>query len=96
MRENGLAVDTSKANDGIKAREDHGPSPHEGNTRNSETRSVRGTKETKEYPTGLKSWLINLTITALLIPGGPDTNIVATTVPRYGVKFQYDVQCSWK
>lgn len=40
-------------------------------------------EEAKEYPTGLKFWLIILTLGALLVLGGLDTNIVATAVPRY-------------
>lgn len=75
-----VAVENNKANDGTKAGEGH-------DTRNSETHSVRGTEE-KKYPTGLKFWLIILTMTALLILGGLDTNIVATAVPRYEVKIK--------
>jgi hypothetical protein len=89
-----VAVGNNKANDGIKAGEGHDPNPHEENTRDSETHSVRGTEETKEYPTGLKFWLIVLTMTALLILGGLDTNIVATAVPRYEVKTKTNIMCN--
>lgn len=45
--------------------------------------SMRGaTAEMDDYPTGLKFWLIFITLGALLILGGLDTNIVATAVPR--------------
>jgi hypothetical protein len=40
-------------------------------------------EETHDYPTGLKFWLIIVTLGALLVLGGLDTNIVATAVPRY-------------
>jgi hypothetical protein len=40
-------------------------------------------EEAHEYPTGLKFWLVILTLGALLVLGGLDTNIVATAVPRY-------------
>jgi hypothetical protein len=43
---------------------------------------TQSTDEAKEYPTGLKFWLIILTLVALLVIGGLDTNIVATAVPR--------------
>ncbi|KAJ5782775.1 hypothetical protein N7457_004549 [Penicillium paradoxum] len=89
-----MAVADSKANDGIKAGEGHDPSIHEENTRDYETRSVGGTEETKGYPTDSKFWLIMLTMTALLILGGLDTNIVATAVPSYGLECEYDIQCS--
>lgn len=39
--------------------------------------------EAHDYPTGLKFWLIIITLGALLVLGGLDTNIVATAVPRY-------------
>lgn len=90
---NSVEVENNKANDGIKAGEGHDPSPHEENTRDSETHSV-GTEETKEYPTGLKFWLIVLTMTALLILGGLDTNIVATAVPRYEAKIKTNIMCN--
>jgi hypothetical protein len=40
-------------------------------------------EEALNYPTGLRFWLIILTLAALLMLGGLDTNIVATAVPRY-------------
>jgi hypothetical protein len=40
-------------------------------------------EENHDYPTGLKFWLIIITLGALLVLGGLDTNIVATVVPRY-------------
>lgn len=45
-----------------------------------ETRSV---EEAQQYPTGWKFWLTILTMSALVVLGGLDTNIVATAVPRY-------------
>jgi hypothetical protein len=44
---------------------------------------TRSAEEAQEYPTGLKFWLIILTVSALVALGGLDTNIVATVVPRY-------------
>ena len=44
---------------------------------------TRSAEEAQEYPTGSKFWLIILTLSALLILGGLDTNIVATAVPTY-------------
>jgi hypothetical protein len=44
---------------------------------------IRSAEEAKEYPTGLRFWLIILSLGALLVLGGLDTNIVATAVPRY-------------
>jgi hypothetical protein len=41
------------------------------------------TENAHDYPTGIRFWLIILTLGALLILGGLDTNIVATAVPRY-------------
>lgn len=49
--------------------------------------------EIHEYPTGLKLWLIILTMAALLILGGLDTNIVATAVPRYVIEYQITSAC---
>ena len=46
-------------------------------------RQTSAAEEIKEYPTGVEFWLIILTLGALLILGGLDTNIVATVVPRY-------------
>lgn len=81
-----VAAKNNKATHGIKAGEGHDTSAHQENPGGSEDHSARGTEETKEYPTGVKFWLIILTMTALLILGGLDTNIVATAVPRYGVE----------
>ena len=48
-----------------------------------ETGSMRGTTtEIDDYPSGLKFWFIFITLGALLVLGGLDTNIVATAVPR--------------
>jgi hypothetical protein len=41
------------------------------------------TENAHDYPTGIRFWLIILTLGGLLILGGLDTNIVATAVPRY-------------
>lgn len=49
-------------------------------------------EEAKEYPTGLKFWLITLTLIAVLVLGGLDTNIVATAVPRYVQESQCPVR----
>lgn len=57
----------------------------EGNTSDSGPASD---EETQEYPTGLKFWLILLTMSALVTLGGLDTNIVATAVPRYVLENQ--------
>jgi hypothetical protein len=48
-------------------------------------------EEVHEYPTGLKFWLVILTLGALLVLGGLDTNIVATAVPRYA--YTIPVRC---
>ncbi|CRL24114.1 unnamed protein product [Penicillium camemberti] len=53
------------------------------------SRREKGTiEDIKEYPTGLKFWLIILTMTALLILGELDTSIVATALLRYRAKRQ--------
>lgn len=43
---------------------------------------TRADEEAQSYPNGLKFWFIIFTLSALLILGGLDTNIVATAVPR--------------
>jgi hypothetical protein len=60
--------------------EESNPDPTRGDHIDPETHSA---EEAEEYPTGLKFWLIILTISALVALGGLDTNIVATAVPRY-------------
>jgi hypothetical protein len=48
-----------------------------------ETGSMRGaTREVDEYPSGIKFWFITMTLAALLVLGGLDSNILATAVPR--------------
>lgn len=85
LSDNSVAVDDSKAS-GMEGGEGNDTSLHEENPTDSEI--------TKEYPTGLKFWLIILTMAALIILGGLDTNIVATAVPRCEVerrRFQYSI-----
>lgn len=53
-----------------------------GNQEDLETSLAQENQDNREYPTGLKFWLIIVTMTALIVLGGLDTNIVATAVPR--------------
>ncbi|KAK2875386.1 hypothetical protein FQN49_001635 [Arthroderma sp. PD_2] len=52
-------------------------------------------EESQEYPTGLKFWLIVLTLSALIILGGLDTNIVATAVPSITNDFHTATDVGW-
>ncbi|KAF7594640.1 hypothetical protein BBP40_008730 [Aspergillus hancockii] len=65
------------------AREDH---------IDSETHSA---EEAQEYPTGLKFWLIILTLSALVALGGLDTNIIATAVPSITDHFHTVADVGW-
>ncbi|KAE8370725.1 major facilitator superfamily transporter [Aspergillus caelatus] len=58
----------------------------------SETCSV---EEAQQYPTGWKFWLIILTMSALVVLGGLDTNIVATAVPRITDHFHTVSDVGW-
>ncbi|GFG05305.1 putative HC-toxin efflux carrier TOXA [Aspergillus lentulus] len=64
----------------------------EGNTSDSGPASD---EETQEYPTGLKFWLILLTMSALVTLGGLDTNIVATAVPSITNHFHTVADVGW-
>ncbi|KAB8207243.1 major facilitator superfamily transporter [Aspergillus parasiticus] len=57
-----------------------------------ETRSV---EEAQQYPTGGKFWLIILTMSALVVLGGLDTNIVATAVPSITDHFHTVADVGW-
>ncbi|KAK6826390.1 hypothetical protein RU639_005514 [Aspergillus parasiticus] len=57
-----------------------------------ETRSV---EEAQQYPTGWKFWLIILTMSALVVLGGLDTNIVATAVPSITDHFHTVADVGW-
>ncbi|KAF2993243.1 hypothetical protein E8E13_000249 [Curvularia kusanoi] len=58
--------------------------------------SLRGaTAEMDNYPTGLKFWFITITLGALLILGGLDTNIVATAVPSISNDFHTSADIGW-
>ncbi|RJE21313.1 Major Facilitator Superfamily [Aspergillus sclerotialis] len=46
-----------------------------------ETSSAQENRDHIEYLSGLKFWLIIVTMTALIVLGGLDTNIVATAMP---------------
>ncbi|GIJ89478.1 hypothetical protein Asppvi_008420 [Aspergillus pseudoviridinutans] len=52
-------------------------------------------EEAQEYPTGLKFWVIILTISALVALGGLDTNIVATAVPSITDYFHTVADVGW-
>ncbi|ETS78422.1 hypothetical protein PFICI_10484 [Pestalotiopsis fici W106-1] len=57
-----------------------------------ETHSVG---DDEDYPTGLKFWLIILDLGALLVLGGLDNNIVATTVPSITDHFHTVADIGW-
>ncbi|KAL4882180.1 major facilitator superfamily transporter [Aspergillus karnatakaensis] len=51
--------------------------------------------EALEYPTGSRFWLIILTMSALLVLGGLDTNIIATAVPSITDHFHTTADIGW-
>ncbi|KAF1846318.1 efflux pump antibiotic resistance protein [Cucurbitaria berberidis CBS 394.84] len=52
-------------------------------------------EETRDYPTGLKFWLVIIKLGALLVLGGLDTNIVATAVPSISNHFHTVADVGW-
>lgn len=89
--ESEVSVNNTGNDDGGRAGNNNESSRCE-NTTGSGTRTSTETEENKEYPTGLKFWLVMLILTASLIMGGLDTNIIGTAVPRYELQDQGSTQ----
>ncbi|GKU11451.1 unnamed protein product, partial [Fusarium langsethiae] len=72
---------------------DHGPISHQYGDETEPTQNI--TEPEIEYPEGIKLWLIMISITAVLILGSVDMNIVATAVPIITDHFHTVAHVGW-